>query len=459
MRLKQFIAKDVRGYMKYDIKFRDSVTFLIGINGSGKTTVLKLLSGLLTPSYIDLCQIEYSKIELICESISDKSNIRIISEKEGNKFVLKYCKNGQEPAEGSFEYIEKTFNRRRFEPEYVNQEITKRNMLDFDQSQVVSKIKELKTPLFLGLNRRIVNMSGIDYFERESFERRRRFHLDYVLDSVDEALNDIQELFYSFIRQTAKSQSSLSDSFRKKVFAESFKTASIDSMPTIDYDRELQRLKKQKEEFNTAIERLGIKDESIQFSDFFDSIQETLKTLSSIDPVKELIKDDNKTEYFNALMSWILNSSQINRIDKIIQYSNEYTKRVSQLKNPINRFVDSANLFFGESDKTVTVNEQGDICIKINGTKKSNRIFELSSGEKQLLVILAHLSFHKRNQRSSIFIIDEPELSLHISWQEKFVDAILTASPDTQFIMATHAPAILAKPERKDWCEDLSIKL
>lgn len=80
----------------------------------------------------------------------------------------------------------------------------------------------------------------------------------------------------------------------------------------------------------------------------------------------------------------------------------------------------------------------------------------MSSGEKQLIVMLAHLAFHKKNRRSPIFIIDEPELSLHISWQEIFVDALITASPDTQFIMATHAPAILAKQERKEWCEDLS---
>lgn len=37
----------MRGYITKKINFRDSVTFLIGINGLGKTTVLKLLNGLL----------------------------------------------------------------------------------------------------------------------------------------------------------------------------------------------------------------------------------------------------------------------------------------------------------------------------------------------------------------------------------------------------------------------------
>ena len=92
----------------------------------------------------------------------------------------------------------------------------------------------------------------------------------------------------------------------------------------------------------------------------------------------------------------------------------------------------------------------------MNNKVKMNDIFELSSGEKQLIIMLAHLAFYNSSNRSPIFIIDEPELSLHISWQEIFVDALLKASPDTQFIMATHSPAILAKNERKQFCEDLT---
>ena len=68
----------------------------------------------------------------------------------------------------------------------------------------------------------------------------------------------------------------------------------------------------------------------------------------------------------------------------------------------------------------------------------------------------AQIASYKRNRDATIARIDEPELSLHIAWQEFFIDALLDASPDTQFIIATHAPAILAKPERKELCEDLT---
>ena len=64
MKLIRFKGENIRGYQLQSIDFRDRLTFLIGINGSGKTTVLRLLQGLLTPSYSDLSQIEFSTISV-----------------------------------------------------------------------------------------------------------------------------------------------------------------------------------------------------------------------------------------------------------------------------------------------------------------------------------------------------------------------------------------------------------
>ena len=56
--------------------------------------------------------------------------------------------------------------------------------------------------------------------------------------------------------------------------------------------------------------------------------------------------------------------------------------------------------------------------------QKQHSVFSLSSGEIQLIVILTHLYFNPEVERANVFIIDEPELSLHVQWQEKFVDGI-----------------------------------
>ena len=93
--------------------------------------------------------------------------------------------------------------------------------------------------------------------------------------------------------------------------------------------------------------------------------------------------------------------------------------------------------------------------LKLKNNKEAN-VFELSSGEKQIIIMIAHLIFEEDQKPSGVFIIDEPELSLHIAWQEIFVDSITEASPKTQFILATHSPSIISKVKREQFCQDLN---
>jgi len=42
-----------------------------------------------------------------------------------------------------------------------------------------------------------------------------------------------------------------------------------------------------------------------------------------------------------------------------------------------------------------------------------------------------------------IFILDEPDLSLHIEWQKQILSSMSMLAPNSQFIVATHSPAML----------------
>ena len=64
----------------------------------------------------------------------------------------------------------------------------------------------------------------------------------------------------------------------------------------------------------------------------------------------------------------------------------------------------------------------------------------LSSGQKRLISILSQI-FDSPN--GSTILIDEPELSLHIEWQERLVSALTENFLKHKFILATHAPSIV----------------
>lgn len=67
----------------------------------------------------------------------------------------------------------------------------------------------------------------------------------------------------------------------------------------------------------------------------------------------------------------------------------------------------------------------------------------LSSGEQQLLLLLCNAISAREN--ASIFVIDEPELSLNVKWQRHLIAAILRIMPskESQLILATHSIELL----------------
>jgi predicted ATPase len=87
--------------------------------------------------------------------------------------------------------------------------------------------------------------------------------------------------------------------------------------------------------------------------------------------------------------------------------------------------------------------------------KKSNGetfpINALSSGEKQLLILFGEALLQEN--RSFIFIADEPELSLHVDWQEQLVKNIRSINPKAQMIVATHSPDIIS--DYRDKAQDI----
>lgn len=71
-----------------------------------------------------------------------------------------------------------------------------------------------------------------------------------------------------------------------------------------------------------------------------------------------------------------------------------------------------------------------------------------SSGEQCLVVLMLGIAGHI--QDGSLVLIDEPEISLHPRWQERFMPLLASSFSkykNCQFVVATHSPQIVARVE------------
>jgi predicted ATP-binding protein involved in virulence len=85
--------------------------------------------------------------------------------------------------------------------------------------------------------------------------------------------------------------------------------------------------------------------------------------------------------------------------------------------------------------------------VKRNEKGKAETIppLKLSSGEQNELILFYELIF--KSAKGDLIFIDEPEVSLHISWQNKFIDDLkeITSINNVSIVIATHSPDIIGE--------------
>lgn len=108
-------------------------------------------------------------------------------------------------------------------------------------------------------------------------------------------------------------------------------------------------------------------------------------------------------------------------------------QRVSLLLGQINeKFTDKRLLIDGEHELAVKTNHGDTIPVSA-----------LSSGEQHQIVLAYDMLF--RIEANSLVMIDEPELSLHVNWQERFLSDLESVIGVANFdaLIATHSPYII----------------
>lgn len=128
-----------------------------------------------------------------------------------------------------------------------------------------------------------------------------------------------------------------------------------------------------------------------------------------------------------------------NRIISLLTSGNPDDQRLAtELTKPKKQFQDLIDELFAPTAKTIS-RDSNEIFFRQYGETISP--YMLSSGEKQMLVIL--LTALVQENRPGVMLMDEPEISLHIEWQQRLISLVRTLNPNTQIILCTHSPAIV----------------
>ena len=445
MRLIRFDATGVYGFLKFNIRLNNQLTFLTGINGSGKTTALNAIVALVTPDLSALSRIRYQKLQVTLED--DGSKLSIISENKDESVSLRINRGGE-----SFVFSKYIFDTEVPTQRQVDDEAEYYRELEAAHLShpVLKLIASLPTPMFLGLDRR-------SKFDNDF--RMRRYHRERTAPasrnvfsaSLARSLMDASSLAEDRYRDALISSGRIAEEVQQEMLlnlltvdprGEQLRHSAL-TVPTHEDEKEIETVRRDLETLPQIL-RLPKQEIRKRVTPFLDILTDYMRNIPPNTDIPNLLRDPiTDGKILEAVLGWSTNQIHLKRIKTISDTVSSYNRRRAEILAPTTNYLKLVNRFLNDSGKTVSFDDRGGISVSINGVDDEKPVDSLSSGEAQIFVILTHLAFNPLAQEDNVFIIDEPELSLHVQWQELFVDSIISANPNIQYVLATHSPSII----------------
>ena len=176
----------------------------------------------------------------------------------------------------------------------------------------------------------------------------------------------------------------------------------------------------------------------------FDVIRSFDRPLIDFGLLKKIGDQDVRTE-----LDWQLYQLQRRYLDYQVNIGNriielltsgdpEKQMMAAEISKPKTKFQDLIDELFAETGKKIN-RKSNEILFEQDGDILTP--YKLSSGEKQMLVIL--LTVLVQDNAHCALFMDEPEISLHIEWQQRLITLIRSLNPNVQIILTTHSPALI----------------
>ncbi len=453
MKITRAMVKNLHGAFSINKRFFDDYTFLHGINGTGKTSLLRAIQALTLPQLDWICLNNFSSIEVGISHENQKISFRC--DKKDQDVVLKYrCGNDRVNEVHNIQRVQNTIKniQRNYGSVEDGSDVVNNIILEiFSASEIIKLIQRLPSPIFLGLDRTAKLEREAD---RTLYERKRysTYGANIFQDqALSQGISQAHSLIHNASRRYVTQKRIAENKLREEISFLMFPLTdySRDQLPEFPGQKDVLRFRRMRMEIARTLEQIGYDPTRIERSvdPFFERIITSARKLSRYANLGEALeKTSESSEDRIHLYNWLQTQPVLTLIFAYFDLVENYNKTVNRARLLLSRFESIVNSFFADSGKNLVISEVGDLTVRRGND--NIQVNELSSGEKQILVLLTHLAFNPSLQKENVLIIDEPELSLHVRWQEIFVDSVMRANPNTQMILATHSPSIVL--DRRD---------
>lgn len=411
-----------------DLKLDDRVTLLHGPNGTGKTVMLRMIDALLSARLSYFQRIPFSRLAI---GFHDGSKIELHkSATDSNAATLKVYGNGKEEHSAQVrlrteaERIAASIGHLQNHPTLPDAWIDIRDGELLPSPEIISRYGDLfsqsnaegdipRTPVWFHNFLNTVNTHLIE--EQRSFQfgrghrdqlPRRRYQQSgagALVPTVVEYGHDFRTRLSDTMADYGRQSQTLDQSFLQRLIT------TKDEMPVNELVRQISDLKKKTDELKNIgiLEEIQANPIRVEMPKNIDSTQARVMTLYVHDTTAKLAKLDALRDRSRLLLE---------KMNQKYRHKNIRVHREHGL---------------------VAVNDKG----------QRLELDCLSSGEQHELVLYYDLLF--KVPSNTIVLIDEPELSLHVAWQKKFLPDLLEIVALSSFdtLIATHSPYIIGARE------------
>ncbi len=434
MRIKEINIKGLFGMFDHDISLNleNHITIIYGINGIGKTMFFKILDCFFNSKFSQLVKKPFEELNI---HYNDNSFFKLSNEKS-KFFIYFFDKKGKKEYTFDLSKYKDNKNDLRIPKElermlpvykidtdryifhetnevYTYEELINRfsDMLPTESLKRAVKIKNIKEleklirqlKLYFIETQRLIKFNP--YYRRNisshSSMNIRRQQSNFKIDTVKNYSEDLSRIIQEKHNEYSRLSEKLELSLGKRLMNKKIETIITNIQ---ELKKENKKLEKSRNEFKSV----GL---------FEDAIEEKFNIPDDIDTLTHAVLSVN------------------------IHDMKEKLKIFDELYAKLNIFLDILNnkRF---SYKQISIHPRKGFVFK-NANEKPLEVTDLSSGEQHEIVMFYELLF--RVPETSLVLIDEPEISLHIAWQKDFLNDMseIVKIRNFDILIATHSPSII----------------